>query len=226
LQLESERAYHLSCFEVHQARGSRLGTRLVALGAQIARHEVRVFLDEEGAEASLDGLYLPWGNQHHDHPVLVEHVAPRGTSQQRYVGIVDERGRGVFNGHVVVHQGAAGTDASQSNKNLLLSARAEVDTRPRLEIFADDVACAHGASVGRLDADALFYLRSRGIPERRARGLLVHGFAAQMIERLGIDPLRLGVQKMITARLGLDEVELLASKGPGPARRQPGVAGR
>ena len=199
-QDQPESAFHFSSLRVRQADGSRCASRLVALGAAVARNEITVLLEGEGASVDLDGLYFPRGVQHHDHPILVEHAAPRGTSRQRYVGIVDGRGHGVFNGHVVVGPGAAGTDASQSDKNLLLSDQAEVDTRPRLEIFTDDVACAHGAAVGRLDGDALFYLRSRGIPEARARGLLVQGFVAPVLDRLELGQLRARVRQRIDRR--------------------------
>ncbi|MGH8989706.1 MAG: Fe-S cluster assembly protein SufD [Acidimicrobiales bacterium] len=204
LQTESEHASHLSSVEVQQSRGSRLTTSLVALGAKVARHELRVVFGEEDADATLDALYCTSGSQHHDHPVLVEHRAPRCTSRQRYVGIVDGEGHAVFDGHVVVRPGATRTDASQSNKNLLCSERAEVDTRPRLEIFCDDVACAHGAAVGQLDHDALFYLRSRGIPFERARGILVQGFAAQALERVSLGEVRARAARLLAARLGLD----------------------
>ncbi|MGH9047678.1 MAG: Fe-S cluster assembly protein SufD [Acidimicrobiales bacterium] len=205
LQAESERAFHFSSLDVRQASASHLGSHLVALGSEIARHEVQVLLDGEGAALELDALYLPRGAQHHDHPVLVDHVAPSCTSRQRYVGIVDDHAHGVFNGHVVVRPGAAGTDASQSNKNLLLSDHAEVDTRPRLEIFTDDVVCAHGAAIGRLDADALFYLRSRGIPGTLARGLLVQGFATQALEQLALAPFRARAEALLAGRLALDD---------------------
>lgn len=217
LQLESDQSHHFSSLEVHQARASRFSNSVVAFGAETARHEVRVFLDEEDAEVSLDALYLPSDGQHHDHPILVEHLAPRCTSRQRYVGVVDGSGHGVFNGHVVVRPGAAGTEASQTNKNLLLSERAEVDTRPRLEILADDVACAHGAAVGRIDEGALFYLRSRGIPRSRARSVLILGFAAQMVERLALAPLRARVSELIATRLGLDANDPLRNADLVPA---------
>lgn len=202
LQLEPDDALHVSSLEARQRADSRLRSHLVALGGHIARHEVDVLLEGEEAEVDLDGLYLPSGDQYHDQPVLVDHAAPRCASRQRYAGVVDGSGHAVFNGHVVVRPGAAGTDARQSNANLLLSERAEVDTRPRLEIFADDVACSHGATVGRLDADALFYLRSRGIPEPVARAVLVEGFARQMTERIELDPLRTWAERLIADRIG------------------------
>ena len=209
VQDESETAFHLALLDVRQDRGSRFSSHSVALGSSIARHEVRVNLEAEGAEVSLNGLYMPRGDQHHDNPILIEHAAPRCTSRQLYKGVMDERGQGVFNGRIIVHPGALGTDASQTNKNLLLSDHAEVDTRPRLEILADDVKCTHGAAVGRLDEDAVFYLRSRGVPHQAARGLLIYAFVNEMVERLRLEPLRSRVEKLVAHRLpaGGDEVQ-------------------
>ena len=201
VQDEPETAFHLALLDVRQGRGSRFSSHSVALGSSIARHEVRVGLEAEGAEVRLDGLYMPRGDQHHDNPILIEHAAPHCTSHQLYKGVLDGHGRGVFNGRVVVRPGADGTDAAQTNKNLLLSDHAEVDTRPRLEIFADDVKCTHGAAVGQLDEDAVFYLRSRGVPHQAARGLLIYAFVNEMVERLCLDPLRSRVEKLVARRL-------------------------
>ena len=209
VQDEPETAFHLALLDVRQGRDSRFSSHSVALGSSIARHEVRVNLEAEGAEVSLDGLYMPRGDQHHDNPILIEHAAPHCTSRQLYKGVLDGHGQGVFNGRVVVRPGALGTDASQTNKNLLLSDHAEVDTRPRLEILADDVKCTHGAAVGRLDEDAVFYLRSRGVPHQAARGLLIYAFVNEMVERLRLEPLRSRVEKLVAHRLatGGDEVQ-------------------
>ena len=209
VQDESQTAFHLALLDVRQGRDSRFSSHSVALGSRIARHEVRVHLEAEGAEVSLDGVYMPCGDQHHDNPILIEHAAPRCVSRQLYKGVMDGHGHGVFNGRVVVRPGAAGTDAAQTNKNLLLSDHAEVDTRPRLEILADDVKCTHGAAVGRLDEDALFYLRSRGVPRLAARGLLIYAFVNEMVERLRPEPLRSWVGKLVADRLatGDDEVK-------------------
>ncbi|MGH9116267.1 MAG: Fe-S cluster assembly protein SufD [Acidimicrobiales bacterium] len=201
LQDEEVGSFHLSCVEVRPGRGARFSSRLVALGGRIARHEVNARLEEEEATVELDGLYLPAGDQYHDNPVRVEHAAPRCTSRQVYKGIVDGSAHGVFNGHVIVRPGADATDAHQVNKNLLLSDRAEVDTRPRLEIFADDVACTHGAAVGSLDADALFYLRSRGLPSSEARALLVAGFAQEVLDRFPAGPVRDRAERLVGERL-------------------------
>lgn len=203
VQDESESAFHFALLDVRQDRGSCFSSHTVALGSQVARHEVRVCLEGEGADVSIDGLYMPRGNQHHDNPVRIEHAAAGGTSRQLYKGVVDGHGHGVFNGHIIVRPDAAGTDARQTNKNLLLSDDAEVDTRPRLEILTDDVKCAHGAAVGRLDEDALFYLRSRGVPRGMARGILTYAFAREMVDRILIESLRTRVESLVADRLAM-----------------------
>lgn len=201
IQDEPDTAFHLALLDVRQGRDSRFSSGSVALGSKIARNEVHVRLQGEGAVASIDGLYLPSGDQHHDQPILIEHAAPRCASHQLYKGIVDDRGHGVFNGRIIVWPGAQGTDASQTNKNLLLSDRAEVDTRPRLEIFTDDVKCAHGAAVGALDEEALFYLRSRGVPYEAARALLTYAFAGEMLDLIEPESLRTHVEMLVAGRL-------------------------
>jgi len=207
IQNEADSAFHLALLDVRQDRESRFSSHVFALGSHIARHEVRVNLEGEGADVSLDGLYMPRRDQHHDNPVLVVHAAPRATSRQLYKGVVDEHGHGVFNGHIVVRPGAAGTDARQTNKNLLLSDDAEIDTRPRLEILTDDVKCAHGAAVGRLDEEALFYLRSRGVPEQTARAILTYAFAREMVDLIPLEPLRARVENLVADRLATSRNE-------------------
>jgi Fe-S cluster assembly protein SufD len=192
-------SFCFSSLEARLARGSRLSSRLLAAGGRIGRHEIGVVLAGEGAHVDLDGLFLTGGGQHHDNPVLVDHAARGCTSRQFYKGVVSGDGHGVFNGHLVVRPGADGTDAAQVNKNLLLSERAEIDTRPRLEINADDVACSHGAAVGQLDPDALFYLRSRGVSEGEARAALVSGFAREILDRFGSGPIRQRAEKLAAA---------------------------
>jgi Fe-S cluster assembly protein SufD len=204
IQDEPDTAFHLALLDVRQGPDSRFSSGSVALGSKIARNEVRVRLEGEGADVSINGLYLPRGEQHHDNPILIEHAAPRCTSRQLYKGIVDERGHGVFNGRIIVWPGAPGTDASQTNKNLLLSDHAEIDTRPRLEIFTDDVKCTHGAAVGALDKEALFYLRSRGVPHEEAKALLMYAFAHEMLDRIQSESLRAHVETLVSARLSTD----------------------
>jgi Fe-S cluster assembly protein SufD len=199
LQGERTDSFHFSSLEGRLAARSRLSSRLLATGGRIGRHEVDVVLAGEEAELVMDGLFLTGSGQHHDNPVLVDHAATCCTSRQLYKGVVSGDGHGVFNGHIVVRPGADGTDAAQVNKNLLLSERAEVDTRPRLEINADDVACSHGAAVGQLDLDALFYLRSRGVSEREARAVLVSGFAREVLDRFGTGPIRQRAEQLAMA---------------------------
>ena len=202
VQDEPVTAFHLALLDVRQGRDSRFSSRSVMLGSSIARHEVRVLLDESGAEVSLDGVYLPQGDQLHDNTIFIDHVATNCTSHQLYKGVLDGRGHGVFNGHIMVRPGADGTDANQKNKNLILSDRAEVDTRPRLEIYTDDVKCTHGAAVGQLDEDALLYLRARGIPLEAARGLLIYAFVHEMVDRIELEPLRVQLEALVASRFG------------------------
>ena len=205
IQDEPDAAFHLALLDVRQGPDTRFSSGSVALGSKIARNEVRVRLEGEGAEVSIDGLYLPRGDQHHDNPVLIEHAARRCTSRQLYKGIADERGHGVFNGHIIVWPDAEGTDASQTNKNLLLSDHAEIDTRPRLEIFTDDVKCTHGAAVGALDKEALFYLRSRGVPHEAARALLTYAFAREVLDLIPSESLRAHVDTLVAGQLLTDD---------------------
>ena len=202
VQDEPVTAFHLALLDVRQGRDSRFSSRSVMLGSSIARHEVRVLLDEVGAEVSLDGVYLPQGDQLHDNTIFVDHVATNCTSHQLYKGVLNGRGHGVFNGHIMVRPGADGTDANQKNMNLILSDRAEVDTRPRLEIYTDDVKCTHGAAVGQLDEDALLYLRARGLPLEAARGLLIYAFVHEMVDRIELEPLRVQLEALVASRFG------------------------
>jgi Fe-S cluster assembly protein SufD len=191
--------FHVGHTVVDQAVGSRVRSWSLLAGAEIARNAIDVVLGGEDAVLDLGGLYLPVGTQRHDTAVTVEHAASRGTSRQHVRGVIGDRARGSFSGHVIVAAGTAGTDAGQTSRSLLLSPMAEADTRPWLEIFADDVRCTHGATVGRLDEDALFYLRTRGIPEAEARSMLVDGFVAEMTEVLEPASLRSFVAAVLAA---------------------------
>ena len=201
VQDEPESAFHVALLTVRQSRDSHFSSQSIALGSAIDRHEIRAVLVEDGAQVNLEGLSMPQGSQHHDNTILVDHAAPGCTSHQLYKGVLDGHSRGVFNGRIMVRPGADGTDANQKNKNLLLSDRAEVDTRPRLEIYADEVKCTHGAAVGQLDEEAIFYLRTRGISHQSARSLLIYAFAQEMVERIRLEPLRAHVEKLVTNRL-------------------------
>ena len=201
LQAESARAFHVALTQIHQGRDSRFSSHSVALGAALARNEVRALFASEGSECTLNGLYMATGKQHLDNRTLIDHQSPRCTSRELYKGVLDGQSRGVFSGRVLVRHDAQKTDASQTNKNLLLSDEAVVDTKPQLEIFADDVKCAHGAAVGQLDEDALFYLRSRGIGQEAAKSLLTYAFASEMVNLIPLAPLRARVRELVTSRL-------------------------
>jgi Fe-S cluster assembly protein SufD len=201
LQEESAKAFHISGMHVHQERDSRFDAHTVTLGCALLRNDVDVRLVAPGAYCSLNGLYLASGRQHVDVHTRIDHLQAHGTSSEFYKGILDGHGRSVFNGKVIVHPDAQKTDARQSNKNLLLSSDAEADTKPELEIYADDVKCSHGATVGQLDADAVFYLRSRGINEAVARNLLTLAFAREIIEQVKVPALRSYLDQAVMQRL-------------------------
>ena len=201
VQNETATAFHIALLDVRQERDTQFTTHSVALGSVLARHEVTVRLHGPGAKTTLNGLYMPQNAQHLDNPTTIDHVAPECTSRELYKGVVNGRGRGVFDGRVVVRPGAMKTDSSQTNKNLLLSESARAYTRPQLEIFADDVKCAHGATVGQLNEEAVFYLRTRGIPRLAARDLLTNAFVGEMLELIRVQPLRSHVEKLVALRL-------------------------
>jgi Fe-S cluster assembly protein SufD len=211
VQNETRKSFHVALLNVRQERGSRFSSHLTGLGGAIGRHEVHVALMAEDAEATLNGLYLPDSGQYLDNPILVEHAAPRCTSRQLYKGVIDGEGRGGFYGRIIVEPDAMKTDARQSNKVLLLSESAQADTRPRLEILADDVQCAHGATVGQLNDEALFYLRSRGISLDNARGLLTYAFVSEMLNLIALKPLQSYLTELIFSRFSITGV-------PSPAR--------
>jgi Fe-S cluster assembly protein SufD len=190
LQEESVKAFHVATLQVHQDRASRFASHSISFGGGLARNDINVVLDGEGARCMLNGLFMAAGRQHVDFHTRIDHAKAHGTSEEIYKGILDGRARGVFNGRVKVHPDAQKTDARQSNNNLLLSRDAEVDTKPELEIYADDVKCSHGATVGQLDEQILFYMRSRGIGENQARGLLTYGFARDILDRVDLVQLR------------------------------------
>jgi len=184
LQRESDAAFHVSNCAALLERDARLATHTVTLGGRFVRNDLSVTLAGEGAEAVLNGLFLGSGERLVDNHSWVDHAVPRGTSRELYKGVLTDRSRGVFRGRVLVRPGAQHTDAKQSNPNLLLSEGAEIDSKPQLEIFADDVKCSHGSAIGQSDENALFYLRTRGLDESAARALLVRGFAAEVLAAL------------------------------------------
>ena len=201
IQQESQRAYHIGKTRISQEADSRVDCHALSLGGKLARWDIDVELDEPGAEISLNGLYLTGSRQHVDNHTLVEHKQPHTTSNEHYRGIMNGRSRAVFNGKVIVHEQAQKTEAHQSNANLLLSADAEVDTKPELEIYADDVKCSHGATVGRLDENMLFYLRSRAVDEDTARSLLTYAFADEVIRDIRYPEIRERLEQSIAGEL-------------------------
>jgi len=201
VQQESESAFHVATVQAQQARSSSVTTYSIALGASLAREEVNAVLDGEGAECLLNGLYVIGGRQHVDNHTVIDHAKPRCGSRELYKGVLDGHSTGVFNGKIIVRKDAQKTDSKQSNKNLLLSEDAVINTKPQLEIFADDVKCTHGATIGQVDPEAIFYLRSRGIGLAEARHLLVQAFAHDVIDRIKFAPLRLRLEEALLARL-------------------------
>ncbi len=188
-QRDSREAFHLSGLALATSRGANVSTHSFSLGGAIVRHDIQARLAGEGSVATLNGLYLVDGRQACDTHMRVDHVAPHCDSHELYKGILDGRSRAVFNGRIFVHKGAQKTDAKQTNRNLLLSDDALVHTNPQLEIFADDVKCTHGSTVGQLDDDAVFYLRSRGIGAEAAKSLLTYAFASDLVERAKVPAL-------------------------------------
>ena len=205
LQRECDESLHISRTYVRQARDSRLRSHTLTLGGRAVRNDLAVLLAGEGAEAVLGGLFTGIGAQHVDNHTFVDHAVPHCTSRELYKGVLADRSRGVFRGRVVVRPDAQKTSAEQTNANLLIGDRAEVDTKPQLEIHADDVRCSHGSTIGQLDQEALFYLRSRGISEEAARLILVQGFAAQVTEQLPTEALGERVREMFLERLARSE---------------------
>ncbi len=204
---QDARAAHVATTAVVQGRDSRYASTAFALRSGFLRHDLNVRLDGEGAECSLDGLYLAAGEEFVDNHTSIDHAVPHGTSRELYKGILGGRAKAVFNGKVIVRRDAQKTDAQQTNKNLLLSEHAEIDTKPELQIFADDVKCAHGAAIGQLDPDALFYLKSRGIGDAAGRRLLAYGFGSDLIRRLADERLRESLERELIERLERDLVE-------------------
>lgn len=204
IQNESSEAHHIASANVLQQGSSKYRFCTVSVGASLDRHEITQVLNDEHAECELSGLCVGQGRQHIDNYTNIVHESPRGTSREYYKGILNDRARSVFHGRIRVAPGAQGTDAEQQNRNLLLSRDAEADTKPQLEIYADDVKCAHGATVGQLDEDAIFYLRSRGLGNEEARAVLTQAFATDIIDGIELDGVRKHVEQLIQNALNMD----------------------
>jgi Fe-S cluster assembly protein SufD len=201
LQDEAAEAFHIATIAGEFGRASNVTVHSFALGAKLSRTNIRTKLAGEGLECILNGLYLTRGEQLADHHMIVEHAQPHCASHEYFNGILDDKSKGVFHGRIYVHPIAQKTDAKQTNKNLLLSDDATADTKPQLEIYADDVKCTHGATIGQLNDESIFYLRSRGIGSDTARQMLIHAFAGEIIERIKCEPAREVIDKLVWDRL-------------------------
>ncbi len=200
-QDESTGAFHLATLAAKLGRGSNFITHSIATGARLSRSNLRTELAGEGLQAILNGLYLTKGEQLADHHMIVDHAQLRCASHEYFNGILDDKSKGVFHGRILVRPDAQKTDAKQTNKNLLLSDEATINTKPQLEIYADDVKCTHGATVGQLNEESIFYLRTRGIGADTAKRMLIHAFAGEIIERIRHEPLREALDKLVWERL-------------------------
>jgi Fe-S cluster assembly protein SufD len=197
VQRDSGQAFHIANCAVALGHSSRYRSVSVTLGARISRYDLSVLQTADGSECTIDGLALIGGRQLADTHTSIDHAKPCGVSRQLHKCIAGGAAHAVFNGKIVVRQGAQRTDSSQSSRNLLLTGKAQVDTKPQLEIFADDVKCAHGATVGQLDSEAVFYLSSRGLSDAAARNLLTYAFAAEIIDRIPVASLKRGLERAV-----------------------------
>ena len=201
VQRQSEQAFHVATTQVVQGRDSTYSSMTVDIGGGLARNSLSVLLNQEGGACTLNGLYIVTGTQHVDNQTLIDHAKPHTTSRELYKGILEGSSRAVFNGRVLVRQDAQRADAQQTNKNLLLSEQAKVDTKPQLEIFADDVKCVHGAAAGQLDENALLYLKSRGIGAKTARSLMTHGFIGEVLSSIPLAPVHTHLDLLALSKL-------------------------
>ena len=201
LQRESDAAFHIANVQVNQGRDSSYSSHSLSLGGSLVRNNINVLLDGTGADCELNGLYVTKGHQHVDNHTAIDHSKPNCVSRELYKGILDDASSGVFNGRIVVRKDAQKTNARQTNKNLLLSKGAGINTTPQLEIFADDVKCTHGATIGQLNEEELFYLRSRGIDRDAARTLLAYAFASELLGAVKIKPIQCQIDLVLLNRL-------------------------
>ncbi len=201
IQRESTDAFHIASIEVKQGEGSRFVSHNLGFGGRLTRNDIHSYLTGAGSSCTFNGLFMIDGARHVDNHTLIHHGAADCRSEELYHGILDNEARGVFNGKIYVEREAQRTDSRQTSRSLMLSTDAVVDAKPQLEIFADDVKCTHGATVGRIDRDSLYYMRSRGISVEEARRMLTHGFARQITDRVKLDSLRPGLEKELTSKL-------------------------
>ena len=203
-QRETDTAFHIASLHVQLARSSTFRSRAVTLGGRLLRNDIFAVLSGEGAHCALDGCYLVDGDRLVDNHTTIDHATPHCTSHELYKGILDGKARAVFNGRIIVREDAQKTDAKQTNRALLLSDEAQVNSNPQLEIFADDVKCTHGAAIGQLDDEALFYLRARGLTLREARDMLIHAYAGEVLEGIAIEALKQQLERELFMQLDRD----------------------
>ena len=208
VQRESVKAYHVATMQLQLARSVNFSSHSIALGGLLVRNDANAYLGGEGIECTLNGVYLGNDRQVIDNHTAIDHAMPHCNSHEVYKGILDGHSRGIFNGKIYVRQDAQKTDAKQTNQTLLLSPTAQIDTKPQLEIFADDVKCTHGATIGQLSDEALFYLRARGIPQDQARALLTYAFASDIVSRIKVDAIRAQLDQVLLADRGLEGIVL------------------
>jgi Fe-S cluster assembly protein SufD len=221
IERENPGTFQISTLRVQQVKSANVATHSVLLGGALVRNNVHPVLAGEGGECLINGLFLGRGREHLDNYMLVEHNSPHCESRQFYHGILDDHAHGVFHGRIIVHKDAQKTDAKQTNRNLLLSDDAQIDTKPQLEIFADDVKCTHGATIGQIEENALFYLRSRGIDELAARRLLLEAFANECLDRMKEGPARTHIADLIRAHIsGMAATEKQHAKEPAETGQQ------
>ncbi len=196
IQQEDSRAYHIATMQVQIGRSASFSSHSISLGGALVRNDANAVLSE-GSDATLNGLYIVNGTQHIDNHTVIDHAKPHGTSHELYKGILDGKANAVFNGRIIVRKDAQKTDSKQTNKNLVLSDEAVINTKPELQILADDVRCTHGATIGQLDAESLFYLQSRGIGKSDARNLLTYAFAQDVIDRVKVQSLKDSLERIL-----------------------------
>jgi Fe-S cluster assembly protein SufD len=196
VQLESLEAWHISTLQATLGRSTSFSTHSISIGGALVRNDVNATL-AEGTDATLNGLYLVNGTQHVDNHTIIDHAKPHATSHELYKGILDDKAAAVFNGRIIVRKDAQKTDSKQTNKNLVLSDEATIDTKPELQIHADDVRCTHGATIGQLDDESMFYLQSRGIGKRQARDLLTYAFAQDIVDRIKVASLKDSLERIL-----------------------------
>jgi Fe-S cluster assembly protein SufD len=203
LQEESKKAFHIARMETEIKRSGNFSSHFISTGAELSRNDFNARFGDEGGECMLNGLYMIEQSQHFDAHTVIDHANPHCNSHEHYKGILDDKSRGVFNGKVMVRRDAQKTNAFQENNNIILSDEALVNTKPQLEIFADDVKCSHGATIGQLDMDAMFYLKARGIGEEKSKAILLHAFASDVIKTIKIDPVRNYLEEIIDRKFRL-----------------------